>query len=74
MAYTTAHAPASESVLAPFGRFFKAIWAGLVTIGASHPKVRQVEALAALSDAELAELGLRRQDIVKHVFNESGWV
>lgn len=74
MAYTSAHTPASTSVLAPVGRFFTAIWDGLVAIGAANSKVRQVEALSALSDAELAARGLRRQDIVKYVMIESGWV
>ena len=43
----------------------------LVSIAESNSKVRQAAALQALSDAELAERGLKRQDIARYVFADS---
>ncbi|MEM9050197.1 MAG: hypothetical protein AAGC92_15945 [Pseudomonadota bacterium] len=35
---------------------------------------RQVEALMALSDKELAARGLKREEIARHVFSTSYWI
>ncbi|PZX16286.1 hypothetical protein LX81_02138 [Palleronia aestuarii] len=42
----------------------------MVLIMESQARTKQVERLNAKSDAELAKLGLRRQDIVRHVFRD----
>ncbi|MGY9045646.1 hypothetical protein P775_21525 [Puniceibacterium antarcticum] len=34
----------------------------------NQPRMRGVRALQAMSDAQLAERGLKREDIVRHVF------
>ena len=41
---------------------------------ANHPRLVRVERLNAMSDDELARRGLRRQDIVRHVFNDIYYV
>lgn len=74
MAHVTNHAPAHGSVLAPINRFFAAIGDALVNMAESSSKMRQVKALSALSDEELAKRGLRRQDIARYVFADSYWV
>lgn len=57
---------------APFlTRFFGAIGNALVAIGEANPRMRRIEALQRLSDAELAAKGLRRDDIVRHVFGDA---
>ena len=45
-------------------------WASdtLQTIGENNPRLRLVKELQALSDAELAARGIKRADIVHHVF------
>ena len=39
-------------------------------MGEANPRLRRIEALQKLSDAELAERGIRREDIVRHVFHD----
>ena len=36
----------------------------------ANPRVRQMERLIAMSDAELARRGIKRQDIAHHVFRD----
>ena len=42
----------------------------LVIIAESNHRVRRVEQLQAMSDEQLAERGLRREDIARHVFRD----
>ncbi|MEY8839851.1 DUF1127 domain-containing protein [Cribrihabitans sp. XS_ASV171] len=66
-----AHASTNTTLAAGFGRFFADIfgglWDALIRMGEANEKVRRIEALSALSDQELAKLGLARQDIIRHV-------
>lgn len=57
-----------------FSRVLSAIGHMFVAIGESNPRLKRVEALQRLSDAELAEKGLRREDIVRHVFQDLFYV
>lgn len=45
-------------------------------VGLSDVQIRttQVRRLASLSDAELAKLGMRREDIVRHVYSDVYYV
>ena len=68
MAFTTASAPAplprlSLSVATLFGAFADSL-----------SRTRQITALSGLSDAELADRGLRRGDIARYITQESYWV
>lgn len=49
------------------GRFF-------VMIGESNSRMRAVEQLNRMSDAQLAARGLKREDIVQHVFRDTYYV
>lgn len=64
---TNTHAPAR-----PFGlsSMFRKIGTALVTLSEANSRVRRAEALQALSDAELAKRGLKREDIARHVFSD----
>jgi len=73
MAHST-HAPTAPAILAPFARFFTALFDGLVRLGENNSKVRQVASLNALSDEELAARGLKREDIARHVLSGYYWV
>ena len=63
----------------PFGQFdpcpdrqvFVSVFDALVAIGEANPKVRQAEALMALSDDELKSRGLKRYEIAHYVFSDS---
>lgn len=55
---------------APFVRMLSGIAQGFLSIAESNARVREVEHLNRLSDAELAHRGLRREDIVRHVFRD----
>ena len=47
-----------------------AIGAALTTITESNHRVQQAQRLHQMSDAELAELGLKREEIAHHVFRD----
>ncbi|MDE4133159.1 hypothetical protein PXK00_08550 [Phaeobacter sp. QD34_3] len=75
MAYTTHHtAPAASasavSVLKILAKPFVVIGNGLIAMGEANDRSRKVRTLMALSDAELAERGLKRDEIVQHVFSD----
>ena len=44
---------------------------GLMNLTEANSRVRRVEQLQALSDEALAARGLRREDIVRHVFRDA---
>lgn len=66
MAYTTLHAAESAH-----GTFFN-LKSVISSIFDTFGKVRQFEALSALSDAELEERGLKRSDIARTIFLDNG--
>lgn len=51
-------------------RLFGALGNFIVAVGEANPRLRRVEALQRLSDEQLAAKGLRREDIVRHVFGD----
>ncbi|MEM1360347.1 MAG: DUF1127 domain-containing protein [Pseudomonadota bacterium] len=55
---------------APIARMLSGIAQGFLNIAESNARVREVEHLNRLSDTELARRGLRREDIVRHVFRD----
>lgn len=70
--YSTEHAafgPASN----PISRFFATLGNALVLMSTANARVRQVERLQSLSNEQLAERGIRREDIARHVFRDLYW-
>lgn len=59
---------------APRTGFLEAFWNALMAVAEHNPKMKQIEALQALSDEELQARGLRREDIARHVFGDCHWV
>ena len=53
-----------------FSRAIDAVASFLASIAESNGRVREVERLNAMSDAELARRGLKREEIVRHVFRD----
>jgi len=74
MAHITANAPAGASVQSAFGRFFSALGNGLVAMAENNSKMKQIRALEALSDADLAKRGIKREDIARHVLSPGYWI
>ncbi|MEL7091042.1 MAG: hypothetical protein AAFN94_04835 [Pseudomonadota bacterium] len=68
MAYITQTLPIS--IWASIKSFFHAIGAGMMESAAYEARIRRIDALSAKSDAELAKMGLRRQDITAYVFRD----
>lgn len=57
------------SVFAPSATMGRWLWNFAGTYSAGMRCAREVERLSALSDAELARRGLRREDIARHAFS-----
>ncbi|EPX75943.1 DUF1127 domain-containing protein [Salipiger mucosus] len=51
-------------------RILSGIGNAIVAVGEANPRLRRVEKLQRMSDAQLAERGIRREDIVRHVFHD----
>ena len=73
MAYMNANQAADRSGN-PFVAAFAAVGNWLISIAEADDKSRRVQELEALSDAQLAKIGLQRQDIVRHVFRDHYYV
>ena len=73
MAHITTNPAEFASASNAVSRFFSAFGKALVALGNSESRVRQAQALYALSDAELAERGLRRTEIAHYVFADRYW-
>lgn len=67
MAYITTQ-PALSDRPSATSRFFKAIGDGIERYVEMRSRVHEIEALQRKSDAELARMGLTRDQIVRHVF------
>lgn len=69
MAHIATSTPAAHGFWTAIADAFTAVGHAFARIPEGNEKMRQLEALNALTDAELAERGLRREDIVFHVFS-----
>lgn len=71
MAHSITHQPGVASVFQALGRgiasFGSAVFDVLVRLGEANSKVRQINALTQLSDEELAQRGLKREEIATYV-------
>lgn len=56
-------APRARGILARIGE-------GFARLARAQSRVSEVERLSAKSDADLARMGLRREDIARHVFRD----
>ncbi|MHA6346441.1 DUF1127 domain-containing protein [Roseivivax sp. CAU 1761] len=58
----------------PFRALLSRIGSFFVLVAESNSRYRRVEFLSSLSDAELEARGIRREDIVRHVFADQMYV
>ncbi|GAA6208603.1 hypothetical protein NBRC116601_18960 [Cognatishimia sp. WU-CL00825] len=70
MATTTLNHSASQSILRTLAAPFIAIGNTLIAIGEASSRSKQVEFLNSLSDSQLADRGMTRETIVRHVFSD----
>ncbi len=53
-----------------FNRFFAGIREGFEAYVTARSRIAEIERLNCKSDAALAEMGLKREDIARHVFRD----
>jgi len=68
MAYISQAQP--NSFLSSIGDFFMSMFKAPALLAATNARVAMMDKLNAKSDAELAKMGLRREDIARHVFRD----
>ena len=69
MTATTTNTSFTGSIFHSIAGFFASIGNGLVSLGEMNSLVREAEHLLSLTDTQLAAKGLRRDEIVPHVFS-----
>lgn len=71
MAYVTqSHSTLFSSIWAGISGFFSALGHAITMSASADARLRKVEMLNAKSDAELAAMNLRREDIAAFVFRD----
>lgn len=71
MTHTAINPAQSVSVLTLLAAPFTAIGRGLIRLAETNSRAKEVRFLKSLSDAELANRGIMREDIVRHVYNDT---
>lgn len=74
MSISSAPFMSARTGLAQIVTFFKSIGDSILRAGLASSRVHRVEALRAKSDSELADIGIKREDIVHHVFKDLYYV
>ena len=59
-----------SKALTKLATVFRSIGTALINASEASSRIRKIEALQAKSDAELAQMGLKRDQIVHHVFKD----
>ena len=67
-AAVTKHHGLTSGLRVQIGRFFAAIGRGLDTYFECMAQSKEIERLYSKSDTELARMGLKREEIPRHVF------
>ncbi len=74
MASYTTNINVGGSILRGLAAPFVAIGNFLVAISEGNSRLAEVKQLNALSDVQLAQRGLKREDIVRHVFRDAHYI
>ncbi|HDZ83067.1 MAG TPA: DUF1127 domain-containing protein [Roseobacter sp.] len=70
MTFAQGEPAALKSAVSGVASFFVSVGRFMVSASANSGRLRQVEMLQAKSDRELADMGLKRDAIVHHVFRD----
>ncbi len=68
------HENTSTGFGAKVSKFFAAVSAGMVAYMERRARFEQINALQAKSDEELAQMGVKREEIASHVFRDLFYV
>ncbi len=68
--FTPTVTPITEFLMRPL----RAVGSFMVAIMESNSRIQLVDKLNAMSDAELAELGVKRDEIVHYVFKDTFYI
>ncbi|KUJ80317.1 hypothetical protein AVO45_04460 [Ruegeria marisrubri] len=71
MAHSTAQSTSLTALLKVVGDIFAGIWDALSRIGEANAKVHQINAYYAMTNAELAARGIKREDIIRFVMADA---
>lgn len=74
MADTSIHTSTGFNFIAGLERFWSGLASSMETLAKTQSRVRQMEALSNLSDDQLAQRGMKREDIARHVFRDVYYV
>ncbi|KPP86672.1 MAG: protein of unknown function containing DUF1127 domain [Rhodobacteraceae bacterium HLUCCO07] len=74
MADITSQISIADSVRTGVGRWLTSLMGRLEAYSHVRSRRDRIDALEARSDAELAQMGLKREDIVRHVFRDLYYV
>ncbi len=75
MAHTALNTvPTVFGVLNLLAKPFNALGKGLVALAEADTRYKKLNSLMAMSDAELAERGLKRDELVHHTFSDSYYI
>ena len=78
MAYTTGYSPRDNGFGKKVAGAFSAVFAHFVALidayGEARSRVDQVQRLQAMSDEALAKRGIKRDQIVHHVFRDQFYI
>ena len=69
MAYTT-QGTQSFGFLSAVRQFFSNVGVAMIAAAENSPRMKKISALQSMTDAELAERGIRREDIVRIVYQD----
>lgn len=70
MAVTTTHTNPLMHAIRALVDIIGGLYGALIRIGEANSRVRRIEALYAMSDAELAARGIRRENIIREVMSD----
>lgn len=71
MAASATRSHTLPAILGVVGDIFGGILHAMTQVSEANGKVRRIQALSMLNDDELANRGLQREDIIRHVMGEA---
>lgn len=74
MAHISVNAPAHHSILHFVTAPFRVIGNAMIALGEANSRSSEMRILLSLSDDELAKRGIKREEIVHHVFKDIYYV
>ncbi len=74
MAYVSSNAPKPFALFESLGNAIWRLFQPLTLVAEANARIAKIEKLSSKSDAELAEMGLKREDIARVVFRDISYI